>query len=67
MDRLEMVELIEEQAARLTTEGRNLAQRMELLTQALPGGGSERKSRNAPKRTKGGTCHHASGTSSSGC
>ena len=38
MDRLALVELIEDQAARLTPEGRDLAQRMELLTQAPPGG-----------------------------
>ena len=38
MDRLELVELIEDQAARLTPEGRDLAQRMELLTEAPPGG-----------------------------
>jgi hypothetical protein len=34
MDRLALVELIEDQAARLTPEGRDLAQRMELLTEA---------------------------------
>ena len=38
MDRLELVELIEDQAARLTPEGRDLAQRMELLAEAPPGG-----------------------------
>ena len=38
MDRLALVELIEDQAARLTPEGRNLAQRMELLAEAPPGG-----------------------------
>ena len=38
MDRLAPVELIENQAAGLTPEGRDLAQRMELLTQAPPGG-----------------------------
>jgi hypothetical protein len=38
MDRLELVKLIEDQAARLTPEGRDLAQRMELLTEAPPGG-----------------------------
>ena len=38
MDRLALVELIEDQAARLTPEGRDLAQRMELLTEAPPGG-----------------------------
>ena len=37
MDRLEMVELIEDQAAKLTPEGRNLAERMELLAEAPPG------------------------------
>jgi hypothetical protein len=37
MDRLEMVELIEEQAAKLTPEGRDLAERMELLAEAPPG------------------------------
>ena len=38
MDRLELVELLEGQAARLTPEGRDLAQRMELLAEAPPGG-----------------------------
>jgi hypothetical protein len=38
MDRLALIELIEDQAARLTPEGRDLAQRMELLTEAPPGG-----------------------------
>ena len=38
MDRLALVELIEDQAARLTPEGRDLAQRMELLSQVPPGG-----------------------------
>ena len=38
MDRLALVELIEDQAARLTPEGRNLAERMELLAEAPPGG-----------------------------
>ena len=38
MDRLALVELIEGQAARLTPEGRDLAQRMELLAEAPPGG-----------------------------
>jgi hypothetical protein len=38
MDRLALVELIEDQAARLTPEGRNLAQRMELLAEVPPGG-----------------------------
>ena len=38
MDRLALVELIKDQAARLTPEGRDLAQRMELLTEAPPGG-----------------------------
>ena len=37
MDRLEMVELIEDQAAKLTPEGRDLAERMELLAEAPPG------------------------------
>ena len=41
MDRLALVELIEDQAARLTPEGRNLAQRMELLAEAPPGGPAE--------------------------
>jgi len=36
MDRLEMVELIEDQAAKLTPEGRELAERMELLAEAPP-------------------------------
>jgi hypothetical protein len=36
MDRLELVELIEDQAARLTPEGRDLAGRMELLAEAPP-------------------------------
>jgi hypothetical protein len=39
MDRLALVELIEDQAARLTPEGRDLAQRMELVAEAPPGGG----------------------------
>ena len=34
MDRLEMVKLIEGQAAKLTSEGRALAERMELLAEA---------------------------------
>ena len=38
MDRLDLVDLIEDQAARLTPEGRDLAQRMELLTEVPPGG-----------------------------
>jgi hypothetical protein len=38
MDRLALVELIEDQAARLTPEGRDLAQRMELLAEAPPSG-----------------------------
>jgi hypothetical protein len=38
MDRLDLVKLIEDQAVRLTPEGRNLAQRMELLTEVPPGG-----------------------------
>jgi hypothetical protein len=38
MDRLALVELIDDQAARLTPEGRDLAQRMELLAEAPPGG-----------------------------
>jgi hypothetical protein len=38
MDRLELVELIEGQAARLTPEGRDLAQSMELLAEVPPGG-----------------------------
>ena len=38
MDRLALVELIENQAARLTPEGRDLAQRMELLAEVPPGG-----------------------------
>ena len=38
MERLAMVELIEDQAARLTPEGRDLAQRMELLAEAPPSG-----------------------------
>jgi hypothetical protein len=38
MDRLALVELIEDQAARLTHEGRDLAQRMELLSEVPPGG-----------------------------
>ena len=38
MDRLALVELIEGQAARLTPEGRDLAQRMELLAEVPPGG-----------------------------
>ena len=38
MDRLALVELIEDQAARMTPEGRDLAQRMELLAEAPPGG-----------------------------
>jgi hypothetical protein len=38
MDRLDLVELIEDQAARLTPEGRDLAQRMDLLAEAPPGG-----------------------------
>ena len=38
MGRLALVELIEDQAARLTPEGRDLAQRMELLAEAPPGG-----------------------------
>jgi hypothetical protein len=38
MDRLELVELIGGQAARLTPEGRDLAQRMELLAEVPPGG-----------------------------
>ena len=37
MDRLEMVKLIEGQAAKLTPEGRALAERMELLAEAPPG------------------------------
>jgi hypothetical protein len=41
MDRLALVELIEGQAARLTPEGRDLAQRMELLAEAPPGGPAE--------------------------
>jgi hypothetical protein len=36
MDRLEMVELIEDQAAKLTPEGRDLAERIELLAEAPP-------------------------------
>jgi hypothetical protein len=67
MDRLALVELIEDQAARLTPEGRNLAQRMELLAEVPPGARSQRKRRNASKRTKRGTCRHVTGTSSSGC
>jgi hypothetical protein len=38
MDRLALVELIEDQAARLSPEGRDLAERMELLAEAPPGG-----------------------------
>ena len=38
MDRLALVELIEDQAARMTPEGRDLAQRMELLAEAPPSG-----------------------------
>jgi hypothetical protein len=38
MDRLALVELIEDQATRLTPEGRDLAQRMELLSKVPPGG-----------------------------
>jgi hypothetical protein len=38
MDRLDLVELIEDQAARLTPGGRDLAQRMELLAEAPPSG-----------------------------
>lgn len=38
MDRLALVEMIEGQAARLTPEGRDLAQRMELLAEVPPGG-----------------------------
>jgi hypothetical protein len=38
MDRLALVELIEDQAARLTPEGRDLAEKMELLAEAPPGG-----------------------------
>ena len=38
MDRLALVELTEDQAARLTPEGRDLAQRMELLSEVPPGG-----------------------------
>ena len=37
MDRLEMVKLIEGQAAKLSPEGRDLAERMELLAEAPPG------------------------------
>jgi hypothetical protein len=38
MDRPALVELIEDQASRLTPEGRDLAQRMELLAEVPPGG-----------------------------
>lgn len=38
MDRLALVELIEDQAARLTPEGRDLAQRMGLLAEVPPEG-----------------------------
>jgi len=38
MDRLALVELIEDQAARLTPEGRDLAERIELLAEAPPSG-----------------------------
>ncbi len=38
MDRLELVELIENQAAKLTPEGRDLAERMESVAEAPPGG-----------------------------
>jgi hypothetical protein len=38
MDRLDLVELIDDQAARLTPEGRDLAHRMELLAEAPPSG-----------------------------
>ena len=38
MDRLALVELIEGQAARLSPEGRDLAQRMELLAEVPPRG-----------------------------
>ena len=38
MDRLALVELIEDQGARLTPEGRDHAQRMELLAEAPPSG-----------------------------
>jgi hypothetical protein len=38
MDRIALVKLIDDQAARLTPEGRDLAQRMELLTEVPPGG-----------------------------
>ena len=38
MDRLALVELIEDQAARLTPEGRDLAERMDLLAEVPPGG-----------------------------
>jgi hypothetical protein len=55
MDRLALVELIEGQAARLTLEGRDLAQRMELLAEAPPGGRSQRKRRSACRPKKHGT------------
>jgi hypothetical protein len=67
MDRIALVKLIDDQAARLTPEGRDLAQRMELLTEVPPGARSQRKRRNASKRTKRGTSRHVSGTSLSGC
>jgi len=38
MNRLALVDLIEDQAARLTPEGRDLAGRMDLLAEAPPGG-----------------------------
>jgi hypothetical protein len=37
MNRLELVELIEDQVAKLTPEGRDLAERMELLAELPPG------------------------------
>jgi hypothetical protein len=42
VDRLALVELIEGQAARLTPEGRDLAQRMEFLAEVPPGARSQR-------------------------
>ena len=38
MDRLELVEVIEDQVAKLTPGGRDLAERMELLAEAPPSG-----------------------------
>src|SRR4051794_39663611 len=46
-NRLTFVELIEHETAKLSPEGRDLAERLELLAVALPGGPSTREAQRA--------------------